>query len=197
MGEALGGKVAWVAGVGDGTSERAREIGRAVALLFAAKGARVLVTGADEKTIGRCIGEIAHGGGQARHFVAKLETGDDARASVAAARERFGALDVVVLCVSGALDGAARAFDAARAEIGRGGKLVLVVADPPGDPRVAPFVREVAKLFAPRGIPCNAVLVGDVPPPIRAAEAEDIAELAAILAGAGGDVMTGATLTVC
>jgi NAD(P)-dependent dehydrogenase (short-subunit alcohol dehydrogenase family) len=196
MPEVLAGKVAWVAGVGEGTGELARGIGHAAALLLAARGAQVLVSGADERALGACVGHIAHGGGKARHLVAKLETAADARACVAAARERFGALDIAVFSCVGPLEGVARAFDAVRDAIGRGGRLVLLVAEPAGEPRVAPFVHEVARLFAPRGVTCNAVLVGDVRAPIRAAEAEDIAELAALLVGPAGAVLTGATLTV-
>jgi NAD(P)-dependent dehydrogenase (short-subunit alcohol dehydrogenase family) len=196
MAEPLAGKVAWVAGEGEGATELARGVGQAAALLLAARGARVLVSGADERSLGACVGEIAHAGGQARHIVARLETADDARACVAAAKDRFGALDVAVFSCPGQLEGVARAFDAARDAIGRGGRLVLLVAEPIGEPRVAPFVHEVARLFAPRGITCNAVLVSPVTPPIRAAEPEDIAELAALLAGPAGAVVTGATLTV-
>ena len=196
MAEPLAGKVAWVAGVGEGSSELARETGQAAALLLAAKGARVLVSGAVERTLGACVGEIAHAGGQARHLVAQLKTADDARACVAAARERFGSLDIAVFCCSGQLEGVARAFDAARDSIGRGGRLVVLVAEPAGEPRVAPFVQEVARLFQPRGITCNAVLLSALPPPVRAVEPADIAALAAFLAGPEGAVISGATVTV-
>jgi NAD(P)-dependent dehydrogenase (short-subunit alcohol dehydrogenase family) len=196
MVEPLAGKVAWVAGVGEGTGALARGMGQATALLLAAKGARVLVSGGVEKSLGACVGEIAHGGGQARHVVAELRTAEDARACVTAACERFGSLDVAVFCCSGQLEGVARAFDAARDSIARGGRLLVLVAEPAGEPRVAPFVQEVARLFAPRGITCNAVLVSALPPVLRAAEPEDIAEVAAFLAGPGGAVISGTTLTV-
>jgi NAD(P)-dependent dehydrogenase (short-subunit alcohol dehydrogenase family) len=196
MVEPLAGKVAWVAGVGEGTSELSRSIGHAAALLLAARGARVLVSGAEERALGMCVGEIAHAGGQARHLVAALRTADDARACVNAARERFGALDIAVFSCSGQLEGVARAFDAARDSLAKGGRLMVLVAEPVGDPRVAPFVQEVARLFAPRGITCNAVLVCAGPPAIRASEPEDVAELAAFLAGPAGVVITGTTLTV-
>jgi NAD(P)-dependent dehydrogenase (short-subunit alcohol dehydrogenase family) len=195
MSDELAGKVAWVAGVGAGTGDRARRLGHATALLLAAKGARVLVTGENERALGACVGEIAHGGGQARHLVAKLGTAEDARACVAAATERFGGLHFVVHC-SGVLEEAARAFDGGRDAIGRGGRLVVLVAEPPGEPRVGPFVREVARVFAPRGITCNAVVAGDVVPPTRAAEPEDFAELAASLAGPLGAVVTGTAILV-
>jgi NAD(P)-dependent dehydrogenase (short-subunit alcohol dehydrogenase family) len=194
MAEPLAGKVAWVAGVGEGTTELARGLGQASALLLAARGAHVLVTGPAEKALGACVGEIAHAGGAGRHLVAGLRTADDARACVAGALERFGALDVAVFA-STDLEGVARAFDAARDSMRRGGRLILLFAASGRDPRVSAFVQEVARAFAPRGITCNAILAGAVTPPIRPAEAEDVAELVAFLASPAGDVVTGTALT--
>jgi NAD(P)-dependent dehydrogenase (short-subunit alcohol dehydrogenase family) len=192
MGEPLAGKVAWVAGVGEGAGDLLRGVGRASALLLAARGARVLVSGPDERALGACVGEIAHGGGQARHIVTELRTSVDARASVEAARERFGRLDLAVIASAGSLEGVARAFDAARDAIQRGGRLVLVAQG--GEERVPAFVQEVARVFAPRGITCNAVLLGAVPVAIRTAEAEDVAELVLSLASRTGEAISGATL---
>jgi NAD(P)-dependent dehydrogenase (short-subunit alcohol dehydrogenase family) len=190
----LAGKVAWVAGVGEGTGELAVGVGRAAALLLSARGARVLVTGATEKTLGACVGEIAHGGGAARHLVSALRTTDEARACVASAVERFGGLDVAVVVTGGELEGAARAFDAAKAAMPRGGRLILVA--PGRDPRIADFVQEVARAFAARGLACNAVATGSAAKLTRDAEPEDVAELIALLCGRAGDVVTGATLPV-
>jgi NAD(P)-dependent dehydrogenase (short-subunit alcohol dehydrogenase family) len=189
----LAGKVAWVAGVGEGTSELGRGLGRSSALLLASLGARVLVTGVDERALGTCVGEIVHGGGTARHLVSALRSAEEARASVAGLMERFGSLDVAVVA-STALEGVARAFDAARDSMGRGGRLVLVVSASAHEPRVTAFVQEVARAFAPRGITCNAVLAGAVSAPIRAAEAEDVAELVAFLCGPAGEVVSGTTI---
>ncbi|MGO8991863.1 MAG: SDR family NAD(P)-dependent oxidoreductase [Polyangiaceae bacterium] len=194
MVEPLAGKVAWVAGVGEGATELERGVGGASALLLAARGARVLVSGAREKALGACVGEIAHAGGQARHVVAELRTADDARICIDGARDRFGALDVAVFAGS-PLEGVARAFDAARDAMRRGGRLVLL-APSDSEPRASAFVREVARVFAPRGITCNAVLLAAKPAPIRVAEPEDVAELVAFLSGPAGEVVTGATLTV-
>jgi 3-oxoacyl-[acyl-carrier protein] reductase len=66
-------------------------LGRQIALALAAGGARVVVAGRDERALGETVGEIAHGGGRARHVVG------DARAAVARARETFGAATLVVL----------------------------------------------------------------------------------------------------
>jgi NAD(P)-dependent dehydrogenase (short-subunit alcohol dehydrogenase family) len=196
MAEPLAGKVAWVAGVGEGTGELARGIGRATALLLAAKGARVLVTGAEERKLGECVGEIAHGGGKARHLVAELRTVDDARKCIDAARERFGSLDIAIFCSTGPLEGVARAFDAARDVVGRGGRFLVLRAEPEPESRVVPFVQEVARLFAPRGITCNAIVASALPAPVRPAQPEDVAALAVFLTGPEGVVVTGATLPV-
>jgi len=68
------------------------EPGRSVALLLAAKGVHIVVCGPDEKTIAETVGEIAYGGGKARHVVG------DAMAARARAREVFGEADFVVDC---------------------------------------------------------------------------------------------------
>jgi hypothetical protein len=80
----LDGQVAVVAGGGEGTA-------RSVALLLAARGARVVVTGKDERALGETVGEIAHGGGQARHVVT-----EDLGPAVERALSVFGRVDVVV-----------------------------------------------------------------------------------------------------
>jgi 3-oxoacyl-[acyl-carrier protein] reductase len=85
----LTGQVALVTGGGKG-------IGRAIALELAARGAAVLVTGREERTLGETVGEIAYGGGRARHRVADVRVEADADASVAAAIEAWGRLDIVV-----------------------------------------------------------------------------------------------------
>lgn len=82
-------KVAWVAGGGEG-------LGREVALLLAARGARVFVTGPDERRLGETVGEIANGGGKARHLRGDPGSLEHRNAAAARAREVFGGLDVVV-----------------------------------------------------------------------------------------------------
>jgi len=85
----LDGQVAIVTGGGKG-------IGRSIAIELAASGARVLVTGRDEGALGETVGEIAHGGGQARHLVGDVREESHARAAAARALETWGGLDVVV-----------------------------------------------------------------------------------------------------
>lgn len=66
-------------------------VGRAVALALAAQGARIVVSGRTERSLGETVGEIAYGGGKARHIVGEPD------AAVERAREVFGPVDVVVV----------------------------------------------------------------------------------------------------
>lgn len=65
-------------------------IGRAIALALAARGASIVVSGPNERSLGETVGEIAYGGGKARHVV-----GDPAAAAARAVTE-FGAVDFVI-----------------------------------------------------------------------------------------------------
>ncbi len=85
----LEGQVALVTGGGKG-------IGRAIALELAGRGARVLVTGRDERALGETVGEVAHAGGQARHLVGDVRDERHVRAAVAHATNTWGRLHVVV-----------------------------------------------------------------------------------------------------
>jgi ketoreductase len=100
----LDGRVAIVTGGGKG-------IGRAIALELAAAGARVLVTGRDERALGETVGEIAHGGGRARHLVGDVRDERHARAAVALAVETWGPLHTVV--ANAGIAGTTRMGDAA------------------------------------------------------------------------------------
>jgi len=86
----FGSLVAWVA-------EADEPRGRAVALALSARGASVLVTGRNERAIAECVGEIAHAGGKARHFVGDAQSEAGVRACVDAAVARFGAVHVAVI----------------------------------------------------------------------------------------------------
>lgn len=85
----LSGKRAWVTGGGKG-------IGRAIAHALAARGARVLVTGRDERALAAVVGEIASAAGSARHRVCDVRDPDALEAAAAHAESLFGGLDVVV-----------------------------------------------------------------------------------------------------
>jgi NAD(P)-dependent dehydrogenase (short-subunit alcohol dehydrogenase family) len=85
----LGGQVAIVTGGGKG-------IGRAIALELAGRGARVVVSGREERALGETVGEIAHAGGQARHLAGDVRDEAHVCALVARATETWGRLDIVV-----------------------------------------------------------------------------------------------------
>ena len=85
----LSGQVAWVTGAGSG-------IGRAIALRLAGCGARLLLTGRTERSLGEAVGEIAYQGGAARHLVADVRDPDAMSRAAARALELFGRLDIVV-----------------------------------------------------------------------------------------------------
>jgi NAD(P)-dependent dehydrogenase (short-subunit alcohol dehydrogenase family) len=85
----LEGRVALVTGGGKG-------IGRAIARGLAARGVRVVITGRDEKALGEVVGEIANGGGKARHLAGDVRDPAHVEAAVDKAWGAFGALDIVV-----------------------------------------------------------------------------------------------------
>jgi NAD(P)-dependent dehydrogenase (short-subunit alcohol dehydrogenase family) len=85
----LDGKVALVTGGGKG-------IGRSISLALAARGVRVVVTGRDEKALGETVGEIAYGGGKARHLCGDVRDASHLERAVDRAFEVFGGLDIVI-----------------------------------------------------------------------------------------------------
>ncbi len=70
------------------------DIGHATAKLFASLGAKVVVSARREPELAALVDEITERGGQAVAVVGDVRSDDSARASVAAAVERFGGLDI-------------------------------------------------------------------------------------------------------
>ena len=85
----LEGKSALVTGAGSG-------IGRAIARLFAAEGASVLVAELNEETGAAAAREIEDAGGRARFLRADTGREEEVKAAIAAAVEAFGRLDILV-----------------------------------------------------------------------------------------------------
>ncbi len=203
-------KVAWIAGVGEGETARGREVGRSIALLLAANGVAIVVTGQAERPLGACVGEAAFGGGKARHVVGGIGTPEAARSSAEAACARFGPCDAVVVA-AGTLRDAENAFDAAAPLMKPGGRLVAVIQAGVDVAELSAWVRERAIGAASRGLTCNVIslislisLVSRVSlasrattaPALRAAEPEDVAQAVAFLVGSGAPAVSGSVLAL-
>jgi len=89
----LAGKVAIVTGAGSRGPGLGN--GKATAILFAREGARVLCVDLATERAEETAGLIRAEGGVAEPLVADVTRGDDCRAMVAAAVERWGGLDVL------------------------------------------------------------------------------------------------------
>jgi hypothetical protein len=96
----LAGQVALVAGGGTG-------LGRDIALALAARGVRVVVAGEGERALAETVGEIACGGGKARHLVGDMRDQGQLCAAMQSAITIFGGLDVVVAGSVGTFEAAA------------------------------------------------------------------------------------------
>ena len=73
-----------------------RGIGRAIALLFAREGARVLVNDVDRTPAEETVAEIREAGGEGTSCPGSVAKAEGANAIVAAAVEAFGGLDILV-----------------------------------------------------------------------------------------------------
>ena len=85
----LDGKVALITGAGSG-------IGRAMAELYAAEGAKVVVADIDEKGGKDTVGTIKKNGGQALFVKCDASSAEDNQSAVNRAVQVFGALHIAV-----------------------------------------------------------------------------------------------------
>lgn len=70
-------------------------IGKATAILFAEEGARVCITGRNEKRCEEVIKEITDGGGQSIYVIADVQFPEDCRRTVDSTMKTFGRLDIL------------------------------------------------------------------------------------------------------
>ena len=82
-------KVALITGGGRG-------IGREIALLYAAEGAKVVVSARNREQLDEVVGEIEKNGGEAFGITGDVARYEDAQKMVAETKERFGRLDILV-----------------------------------------------------------------------------------------------------
>jgi 3-oxoacyl-[acyl-carrier protein] reductase len=85
----LDGKVAIVTGAGRG-------IGAAIASLFAAEGARVVLSARSESRLNQAVRSIVREGGEAHSVAADIGTAEGVQRLVAATLERFQQIDILV-----------------------------------------------------------------------------------------------------
>jgi NAD(P)-dependent dehydrogenase (short-subunit alcohol dehydrogenase family) len=85
----LEGQVAIVTGAG-------RNIGEAIAKLFASEGAKVAAVDLDKGRGDAVVGAINGSGGEAAAFIADVSKSDDVQSLMAAVVEKFGRIDILV-----------------------------------------------------------------------------------------------------
>lgn len=85
----LSGKVAFITGAASG-------IGRAIAVLFAAEGARVVIADIDEKGSAETVRAIEDGGAAAAALTTDVTSEDEVRDAIDACVRDFGSLNVLV-----------------------------------------------------------------------------------------------------
>lgn len=90
----LAGKAAIITGGGSG-------INLAIAQCFARQGAKVTLIGRTQEKLDKAAAEIEQAGGMAAGFAADVRNYDVLAAAIGSAREKFGAIDIVVCGAAG------------------------------------------------------------------------------------------------
>ncbi len=153
-GRLLAGEVALVVGGGEG-------LGRAVAVALGARGVRTVVTGRDERALGTVVGEIACGGGAARHLVGDPADPAHLEAALRRSTEAFGKPSFVVARAQDALDARATLVPLFCGAIGPRGRLLLLAdaaADAAVEVSVGQLVSDLARDLLEHAATCNALL---------------------------------------
>jgi len=163
-------------------------LGRAIALALSARGVRIVVTGRDEKALGETVGEVAYGGGKARHLAGDPSDPAHLAAALERATSVFSAPDIAVVADG---KGAETALDTLAKRIGSPGRLLVALAGPTNG--LSSLVRELAVAVEDRAITCNAILLD---PAVEEDGADDAAELAVYLCSGAGDRITGQAITI-
>jgi len=182
----LEGQTALVSGGGS-------PIGRAIALALSARGVHIVVTGRDEKALGETVGEIAHGGGKARHLAGDERDPVHLGRAVDRAIELFGGLDIAVHADA---IGVECTFSVASPRLRTPGRFVVAMV---GADRgvVAGVVREHTGALFVRGITCNAlILEGAATADAVEDAAANVAEIAVFLCGGAAARITGQAIAI-
>lgn len=108
-------KVAIVTGAG--SSGPGIGTGKAISILFAREGAKVLLVDRNEAAANDTLRVIREEGGDASVFIGDVSSADDCRAAVAAANTRYGRVDTLVNNV--AVTSAAEVVDVEEADLDR------------------------------------------------------------------------------
>ncbi|HET7432421.1 MAG TPA: SDR family oxidoreductase [Nocardioides sp.] len=168
-----------------------RGLGRGVADVLVAEGARVVLSGRTEETLAAAVGEL---GDRAAYVVADNADPEVPARLIAAARERWGRLDGALVSVGGpprgqvsqmtdeqwttafgsVFLGAVRIAREVAAELGEGGSIAFVLSTsvraPIGEmaisnglrPGLAMVAKQLADELGPRGIRVNGLLPGRI-----------------------------------
>lgn len=82
-------KVAVITGAGSG-------MGRSIALLYAAEGAKVIAADLNEESVNKVVHEIQTEGGEAKAVIANVAVENDVQAMIDCAVDNYGTLDILV-----------------------------------------------------------------------------------------------------